>query len=83
MDQQLFQWIIGGICVIGGIMLKTCWDAVKDLQAADSELTDKVAAIEVLVAGQYIKRDEVERSFTAVFTKLDRIESKIDNKADK
>lgn len=83
MDQQLFQWAVGGICVIGGVLLKTCWDAVKDLQRADSDLIDRVAEIEILVAGQYVKRDEVDRGFSAVFAKLDRIEMKIDGKADK
>ncbi len=83
MDQQLFQWIIGGVCAVGGILLKTCWDAVKDLQIGDVELAKRVAEIEVLVAGHYVKRDELDRSLTALFNKLDRIEVKIDSKADK
>ncbi len=83
MDQQLFQWIVGGVCVVGGVLLKTIWDSVSDLRRADEKLVERVAEIEVLVAGTYVKRDEVERSFTAVFAKLDRIESKIDGKADK
>lgn len=47
------------------------------------ELTEKVQAIEVLVAGTYVKRDDMDKLASAIFTKLDRIENKLDNKADK
>lgn len=83
MDQQLFQWIVGGVCVIGGVLLKTCWDAVKDLQMADRELIERVGGIETLVADQYVKRNELDRSLSALFAKLDRIEDKLDGKQDK
>jgi hypothetical protein len=83
MDQQLFQWVVGGVCLIGGVLLKTCWDAVKDLQIADRRLIERVSETEILVAGQYVRRDEIERLSTALFAKLDRIEIKIDGKQDK
>ena len=42
-----------------------------------------MAEIKVLVAGDYVKKDEFLKSVTALFTKLDRIEGKLDKKADK
>lgn len=69
--------------VLGGWVLKFLHDAMRDLQAADADLADKVQRIEVLVAGQYVTRDALDRSLSALFSKLDRIEQKLDLKADK
>ena len=44
---------------------------------------DKVQHIEVLVAGTYVKRDDMEKLGGALFAKLDKIEAKLDGKADK
>ncbi len=71
------------IGVLGGFILNRIWDALKDLQTADKVLTEKVVAIEVLVAGNYVSRDELKQTLTAVFAKLDRIEDKLDHKVDK
>lgn len=64
-------------------MLYSIRESIKNLQQRDSELTDKVQQIEVLVAGQYVKRDDMEKMANALFAKLDKIDSKLDNKADK
>ena len=48
-----------------------------------SELADKVHHIDVLVAGTYVKRDDMDKLGSALFAKLDKIEAKLDGKADK
>ena len=63
--------------------MKVLHDSVRDLQDADKRLADKVSSIEVLVAGNYVKRDDLDKSVEAIFRKLDRIEDKLDGKADK
>lgn len=83
MDQTFINWLLGGFGTLIGFLLNAVWQAVKDLQTADKELTKKVSEIEVLVAGAYVKKDEFSTSVTALFAKLDRIEDKIDKKADK
>lgn len=83
MDQTIINWVLAGFGGLIGFLLKAVWQAVKDLQSADKELTKKVSEIEVLVAGAYVKKDEFSASVTALFAKLDRIEDKIDKKADK
>jgi len=72
--------IFGGL---GGWILNNLRDNIRSLQTADSEITTKLQSIEVLVAGSYVKRDEMDRLAVALFQKLDRIESKLDSKADK
>jgi hypothetical protein len=83
MDQTLINWLLGGFGALIGSLLNAVWQAVKDLQAADKELVSKVGAIEVLVAGAYVKKDEFSNSIAGLFAKLDKIEDKIDRKADK
>jgi hypothetical protein len=68
---------------LGGWWLKTLHESMKDLRDADHELATKVHGIEVLVAGDYVTRDSLDRSLSALFHKLDRIEEKLDQKADK
>ena len=83
MDQTVINWILGCFGGLVGFLLKTVWEAVKDLQAADRALTLKVSDIEVLVAGAYIKKDEFNNVATTIFNKLDRIMDKLETKADK
>lgn len=84
MDFQLgFNWAVGIIGVLGGIVLKTFSDSLKTLQAADGQLADKVQRIEVLVAGQYVTNNDLEKLSTALFHKLDKISDKLDTKMDK
>lgn len=82
-DQVIINWLFGLFSMLIGFLLRTIWQAVKDLQTADKELTDKVSAIEVLVAGQYVKHIDFNRVSDAMFKKLDRIEDKLNDKEDK
>ena len=81
--QVFFDVAVGMIGVLGGWILNTVWGAVKDLQAADKELAEKVGEIEVLVAGRYISRDEFNNVLYQVFTKLDNIRDLVSQKADR
>jgi CHASE3 domain sensor protein len=58
-------------------------ESLKDLQAADKSLTDKVQRIELLVAGDYVKKDDLDRKLERIFSKLEAIDSKLDNKVDR
>jgi hypothetical protein len=82
-DQNIINLLGGFISAIIGWLLKTLWQAVGDLQKSDVELADKVNRIEVLVAGEYVKRDEFQGALDRLFIKLEQIEAKIDRKADK
>ena len=81
--QTLFNVALGVISFLLGIIVQGLRESMKALQAADSELASKVQNIEVLVAGTYVKRDDMDKLGGAIFAKLDRIEAKLDGKADK
>ena len=83
MDQSFFNWFFGILNIGLGFILKIMWDSYKDLKRTDKELADKVGKIEVLVAGEYVKRDDFDKVAGIIFSKLDKISDKLDQKADR
>lgn len=81
--QVFFNIAITLIGFLGGWVLNSLKSSIEALQKADASLTEKVQEIEVLVAGSYVKRDDLDKLSSALFAKLDKIESKLDGKADK
>lgn len=81
--QTLINYVVLLCGALGGWILKVLWDAINKLEKADDALVDKVSKIEIMVAGSYVTRDEFQRTITALFGKLDRIEDKISQKVDK
>jgi len=81
--QMFFNIAITLIGFLGGWVLNSLKSSIEALQKADASLTSKVQGIEVLVAGSYVKRDDLDKLSMALFAKLDKIESKLDGKADK
>ena len=71
------------VVAIGGWVIKIMWDSLKDLQRDDEQITEKVSDLQVLVAGNYVTREELRSEFTNLKATLCRIESKLDQKADK
>lgn len=83
MEQNFLNWIFGIANLVIGFILKVIWDSYKALKESDKELADKVNKIEVLVAGQYVKREDFDRVANTIFIKLDKISDKLDSKMDK
>jgi hypothetical protein len=81
--QNLFNIATAIAGFLGGWVLNNLRDSITSLQKSDHELADKVQKIEVLVAGQYVTRNDFNSLTTALFTKLDKIESKLDTKVDR
>jgi hypothetical protein len=82
-QQQLFNVAFTVFSSLGGWLMKTMWDSLKELQNADRKINSEMNEIKVLVAGQYVRREEFDRMSQAIFAKLDRIEEKLDRKEDK
>jgi CHASE3 domain sensor protein len=81
--QTAFNVVFALSGFLGGWVLNGLRDSLKSLQAVDENLTEKVQAIEVLVAGQYVKREDFTDMSKAIFIKLDKIYDRLDTKADK
>jgi hypothetical protein len=83
MEQTTLNWAFGVINICLGIGLKYFFDSLRELRKADNALTEKVNKIEVVVAGQYVTREDFDSTINILFAKLDKISDKLDNKADK
>lgn len=82
-NQTAFNILLSLVAFLGGYVINSLNASIRSMQKTDSDLADKVQQIEVLVAGQYVKRDDMDKLASALFAKLDKIEFKLDNKADK
>jgi hypothetical protein len=82
-QQQLFNVLFALVGVFGGWWMKAMWEAINDLKRADLELSKQVGDLKVLVAGGYVRTEQFDSMSKAIFAKLDRIEDKLDGKADK
>lgn len=88
MDFQFgFNIALGLIAFLGGWIMNNFRDNLRDLYEKDNVQTDKIQDMHVLVAGEYVKREELEKQIeklsNALFNKLDKIENKLDEKIDK
>lgn len=81
--QLLFDIAIGLVSFLGGYILFGLRESIKTLHEDDRLLTEKVQAIEVLVAGKYVTREDLQTMGTDLFNFLRRIEEKLDRKVDK
>jgi len=75
--------LIGGFSAAVAFILRVLWEGLRELQRADVELTAKVSDMQLLVAGNYVKKDELDGIIKALFAKLDKIEDKLDKKVDR
>jgi hypothetical protein len=80
---RLFDIAIALAGALGGWVLNSVRQSVRDLQEADRVLTDKVMQIEVLVAGNYVNKDELRNVVEDIKRTLLRIETKLDHKVDR
>jgi hypothetical protein len=81
--QTILNMVFGAVLVIAGWLIRIVYDAMKDLQRADKELTEDIGEIKVLVAGNYITRPEFDKKLDALFKKLDEIHALVHSKADR
>lgn len=81
--QMTFNTLFGVIAVLFGWLARIMWTSIRDLQQSGSDTAEKVQKIEVLVAGDYVRKVDLDRKVDAIFTKLDKISDKLDGKVDK
>ena len=75
-SQDLFNAAITLSGVFGGWILKTIWDAIKDLKTEIKELNREVNQ-------DFVRREDFKDSMADIKEMLNKIFDKLDNKADK
>lgn len=74
---------IAVLLAVLGWLINSMRSTVAKLEKADEALSEKVQRVEVLVAGEYVKRAEFHDGLNRIFDKLDSMDRKLDTKADK
>ncbi|RLA00832.1 MAG: hypothetical protein DRQ47_08940 [Gammaproteobacteria bacterium] len=81
--QALLNISFGCTGILFGYIMNCTRQSLVALQSRDEELAEKVQKIEVIVAGEYVKRTEMDEHFNQLLSMLRRIEEKLDKKVDK
>ena len=76
MEQDLFNYIVGGLLALLGWLGRTLWDAVNNLK-------NDIKNIEVELPTNYVKKSELDNRLHKIEMVLDKILDKLESKVDK
>jgi len=81
-DQSLVNAAIaaGGAAV--SFILKRVFDEIDRMNKREQVIAEKLNNIEVLIAGNYIRREQFDSAMRMLETKLDRLDEKLSRKVD-
>jgi len=72
--QEVLNILLGTVSFFGGWVLKEIWTRLKELQTVDSALLEKLSKIEVIIASDYVRKNELEKAMDTIIAKLDKLE---------
>lgn len=73
--QDYFNGLLGLVAFLGSWWMKSVWVAIKQLEKTDSEVFAKVTKIEILIAGEYAKKQDMDTKFDKVSEKISKVEN--------
>lgn len=79
--QAAFNVAASTLCALLGWLMRSLWQEVKEMKTNHGRLSDRVNAVEVLVAGKYQLREDSRRDMDTILSKLDRIEQRMEHRA--
>lgn len=74
--QPYINMALASVFAVAGWFIRQVWDAVQDLKK-------DVQALEIKLPSEYVRKDDLVEALERVYKALDRIEHKLDKKADK
>lgn len=78
-----FNITLSVVSVLGGWLLKSLFERIKDLEIADKEWAVQVAKLREELPTHYVRRGDLKELTDGIFSMLRRIEDKLDSKVDK
>jgi hypothetical protein len=87
-DGQVFFNVAAALIgALGGWILKTLWTATENLRVDLNKLNEKISAgmaeLERQIPNVYVRRDDFREAIVRMEAFLERIEQKLDRKADR
>jgi hypothetical protein len=74
-QQEYINILIGLVSVLGGWLFKGFSDKLEELKTVDRELVTQLSRIEILIASDYVKKYDLEKSMDIILAKLDKVET--------
>jgi hypothetical protein len=81
--QLIFNIAVALAGALGLFFLKRVFKMFDDHNTRQNELSKEVKDLAIKLPSDYVHKNDFNHAVDAIFQKLDRIESKIDKKADK
>jgi hypothetical protein len=81
--QTIWNAVLGLIVLAITGALSVLRDSLKGMQAEIKEQGARLHAVQLLVTGDYVKKDDLDRKLERIFDKLETIDGKLDNKVDR
>jgi hypothetical protein len=75
--QMAFNIAVALVAFLGGWVLNTITKRLDENRSDLHSIRNKVQAIEVVMAGTYVKKEDLEKLGNTIFAKLDKIEERI------
>lgn len=72
--QEYVNISIGIIAFFGSFVLKEVWSSLKSLQAVDKELIKDINKFEILMASDYVRKGDLDKSLETIINKLIKLE---------
>jgi enoyl-[acyl-carrier-protein] reductase (NADH) len=72
--QDYFNMLLTLVAFLGAWWMRTVWSAIKSLEQTDAQVFAKVTEIQVLIAGDYAKKHEVDARMDRLGEKMSRID---------
>jgi len=83
LDQTIVNWAFGAVGILGGVVLREMWEAIKALRKDNEALIDRISELKEKIGREYVRRDDYRDDIAEVKAMLARIFDKLDEKADK
>lgn len=83
LDQTIVNWAFGVVGVLGGVVLREMWEAIKTLRKDNEALIDRISQLNEKIGREYVRRDDYRDDIAEVKSMLARIFDKLDEKQDK
>lgn len=90
MDQTIINWTFTAAGFLFGFVLNVIWREIKDLRAdhqtlqnEDRLIVERITSVEILVAGDYVKKTDFDKIANKLFEKLDEIKETLHSKEDR
>ena len=82
-SQGLFNIAVMCAGALGGFLIRSTLDSIKELKRTDEVLHKRVTEIASDIPATYVRRDDFIQHLNRIEKTLERIEEKIDDKVDK